>query len=106
MFRTRVAAGDTIARARGYPPALIFSQSGSSLQANSRAGRDLHRIVEFLTEQQALQRELNMLLFARILICVGLFRSRLKMLKRQLYGRAGIELLRARLLPEPAFSEP
>jgi len=32
--------------------------------------------------------------------------NRLKMLKRQIYGRAGIELLRARLLPEPAFSEP
>jgi len=32
--------------------------------------------------------------------------NRLKMLKRQMYGRAGIELLRARLLPEPAFSEP
>src|ERR1700692_4294303 len=31
---------------------------------------------------------------------------RLKMLKRQMYGRAGIELLRARLLPEPAFSDP
>jgi transposase len=30
--------------------------------------------------------------------------NRLKMLKRQMYGRAGIELLRARLLPEPAFS--
>jgi transposase len=29
--------------------------------------------------------------------------NRLKMLKRQMYGRAGIELLRARLLPEPAF---
>ena len=28
--------------------------------------------------------------------------NRLKMLKRQMYGRAGIELLRARLLPEPA----
>ena len=27
--------------------------------------------------------------------------NRLKMLKRQMYGRAGIELLRARLLPEP-----
>jgi hypothetical protein len=25
------------------------------------------------------------------------------MLKRQMYGRAGIELLRARLLPEPAL---
>jgi hypothetical protein len=25
----------------------------------------------------------------------------LKMLKRQMYGRAGVELLRARLLPEP-----
>jgi hypothetical protein len=32
--------------------------------------------------------------------------NRLKMLKRQMYGRAGIELLRARLLPEPAFSAP
>ncbi len=32
--------------------------------------------------------------------------NRLKMLKRQMYGRAGIELLRARLLPEPAFSDP
>jgi transposase len=32
--------------------------------------------------------------------------NRLKMLKRQMYGRAGIELLRARLLPEPAFSGP
>ena len=32
--------------------------------------------------------------------------NRLKMLKRQMYGRAGIELLRARLLPEPAFSQP
>ena len=30
--------------------------------------------------------------------------NRLKMLKRQMYGRAGIELLRARLLPEPPFS--
>ena len=29
--------------------------------------------------------------------------NRLKMLKRQMYGRAGIELLRARLLPEPAL---
>jgi transposase len=28
--------------------------------------------------------------------------NRLKMLKRPMYGRAGIELLRARLLPEPA----
>lgn len=28
--------------------------------------------------------------------------NRLKMLKRQMYGRAGIELLRARMLPEPA----
>jgi transposase len=27
--------------------------------------------------------------------------NRLKTLKRQMYGRAGIELLRARLLPEP-----
>ena len=32
--------------------------------------------------------------------------NRLKILKRQMYGRAGIELLRARLLPEPAFSGP
>ena len=32
--------------------------------------------------------------------------NRLKMLKRQMYGRAGIELLRARLLPEPALREP
>ena len=32
--------------------------------------------------------------------------NRLKMLKRQMYGRAGVELLRARLLPEPAFSDP
>jgi transposase len=32
--------------------------------------------------------------------------NRLKMLKRQMYGRAGIELLRARLLPEPEFSDP
>jgi hypothetical protein len=32
--------------------------------------------------------------------------QKLKMLKRQMYGRAGIELLRARLLPEPAFSGP
>src|ERR1700680_4583574 len=31
--------------------------------------------------------------------------NRLKMLKRQMYGRAGIELLRARVLPEPAFSD-
>jgi len=31
--------------------------------------------------------------------------NRLKMLKRKMYGRAGIELLRARLLPEPAFSD-
>jgi hypothetical protein len=30
--------------------------------------------------------------------------NRLKMLKRQMYGRAGIELLRARPLPEPASS--
>jgi hypothetical protein len=29
-----------------------------------------------------------------------------EMLKRQMYGRAGIELLRARLLPKPAFSYP
>ena len=27
--------------------------------------------------------------------------NRLKTLKRQMYGRAGVELLRARLLPEP-----
>ena len=32
--------------------------------------------------------------------------NRLKMLKRQMYGRAGIELLRARLLPEPALRNP
>jgi transposase len=32
--------------------------------------------------------------------------DRLKMLKRQMYGRAGIELLRARLLPEPALRDP
>ena len=32
--------------------------------------------------------------------------NRLKMLKRQMYGRAGIELLRARLLPEATFSYP
>jgi transposase len=32
--------------------------------------------------------------------------NRLKMLKRQMHGRAGIELLRARLLPEPVFSGP
>ena len=32
--------------------------------------------------------------------------DRLKMLKRQMYGRAGIKLLRARLLPEPASSDP
>ena len=31
--------------------------------------------------------------------------NRLKMLKRQMYGRAGIELLRARLLPEPAIMD-
>ena len=30
--------------------------------------------------------------------------NRLKMLKRQRYGRAGVELLRARLRPEPPFS--
>jgi transposase len=30
--------------------------------------------------------------------------NRLKMLKRQMYGRAGVELLRARLLPESVFS--
>jgi transposase len=32
--------------------------------------------------------------------------NRLKILKRQMYGRAGIELLRARLLPESEFSDP
>ena len=32
--------------------------------------------------------------------------NRLKMLKRQMYGRAGIELLRARLLPESALRDP
>jgi transposase len=32
--------------------------------------------------------------------------NRLKMLKRQMYGRADIELLRARLLPEPALMDP
>jgi transposase len=32
--------------------------------------------------------------------------NRLKMLKRQMYGRAGIELLRARLLPGPALMDP
>jgi transposase len=32
--------------------------------------------------------------------------NRLKMLKRQMYGRAGIELLRARVLPEPTFRSP
>jgi transposase len=32
--------------------------------------------------------------------------NRLKMLKRQMYGRAGIELLRARLRPEPAVGSP
>lgn len=32
--------------------------------------------------------------------------NRLKILKRQMYGRAGIELLRARLLLEPEFSDP
>ena len=31
--------------------------------------------------------------------------NRLKTIKRQMYGRAGIELLRARLLPEPSFAE-
>ena len=30
--------------------------------------------------------------------------NRLKTLKRQMYGRAGVELLRARLLPEPVLS--
>jgi transposase len=30
--------------------------------------------------------------------------NRLKTLKRQMYGRAGVELLRARLLPESVFS--
>lgn len=29
--------------------------------------------------------------------------NRLKTLKRQMYGSAGVELLRARLLPEPNF---
>ena len=32
--------------------------------------------------------------------------NRLKMLKRQKYGRAGVELLRARLRHEPAFGSP
>jgi transposase len=32
--------------------------------------------------------------------------NRLKILKRQMYGRAGIELLRARLLPEPTLRGP
>ena len=32
--------------------------------------------------------------------------NRLKMLKRQMYGRTGVELLRARLRPEPAFGCP
>ena len=32
--------------------------------------------------------------------------NRLKILKRQMYGRAGIELLRARLLPEPELRDP
>ena len=31
--------------------------------------------------------------------------NRLKTIKRQMYGRAGVELLRARLLPEPSFGE-
>ena len=31
--------------------------------------------------------------------------NRLKTIKRQMYGRAGIELLRARLLPERSFAE-
>ena len=31
--------------------------------------------------------------------------NRLKMLKRQMYGRAGIELLRARLLPDAVFTD-
>ena len=30
--------------------------------------------------------------------------NRLKMLRRQMYGRAGVELLRARLLPLPLLS--
>jgi transposase len=30
--------------------------------------------------------------------------NRLKTIKRQMYGRAGVELLRARLLPETAFT--
>jgi transposase len=32
--------------------------------------------------------------------------NRLKMLKRQMYGRAGVELLRARLMPLPADLPP
>lgn len=32
--------------------------------------------------------------------------NRLKTLKRQMYGRAGVELLRARLLLEPALRDP
>jgi transposase len=32
--------------------------------------------------------------------------NRLKMLKRQMYGRAGVELLRARLLPLPGDLPP
>jgi transposase len=31
--------------------------------------------------------------------------NRLKTIKRQIYGRAGVELLRARLLPEPSSAE-
>ena len=31
--------------------------------------------------------------------------NRLKTIKRQMYGRAGVELLRARLLPEPRSAE-
>jgi len=31
--------------------------------------------------------------------------NRLKMLKRQMYGRAGIELLHARLLPDAVFTD-
>ena len=31
--------------------------------------------------------------------------NRLKTIKRQMYGRAGVELLRARLLPEPSSAE-
>ena len=31
--------------------------------------------------------------------------NRLKMLKRQMYGRAGVELLRAHLLPDAVFTD-